>query len=552
MSGVAVLLGMPGSRDAIEEVLDGANVRRTLSFLANRYLLETLDSAQDREYAQHSVVQSFYYDLLSRRDRREMHRRAATYYEFEEADDLRAALHYQAAGEDLRAAEILAENALISSPPVKIGPVKSLIGKFQQRRFADNTRLWVRLMIAQSLVDEYLGDRGSAEQTLHKAIELLDSVADQGSVAEIRIALYRTQARIVSLSKPLEAEKWIDKGMAELPNVPKNRELLEGDFLALQGAVYSRTGRSDAALAALTRALEILPRDAAYHRMGAMIRLGVTYFLRGEHDLGIATTQDALAISQRIHNHHYEMVARSNIATFQHMAGQWEEAAHNYRKSLASAQQLGNLKESIRIGGSLSVLYIYLGDLDKANTLLMDSLIICRKHQMNDEILLRLNYLSQIALLQGNYAHVPPMLAEAEALSSQTGLQVHTPMRMDLAASLALLTDNLPEALDRAQEAVSHARHLKMPTEEGQALRTLGVIQIAQSQVQEGLDAFEQSLALLESTPYEAALTKLAWGEALIGLGDESTAVPMLEEAEEIFVKLGAQHDMSRVKGLLD
>ena len=45
MRGVAVLLGYPGTREAIEVALDSDNVRRQLRHLADRFLLTTRDRA---------------------------------------------------------------------------------------------------------------------------------------------------------------------------------------------------------------------------------------------------------------------------------------------------------------------------------------------------------------------------------------------------------------------------------------------------------------------------------------------------------------------------
>lgn len=76
MSGIAALLRLSGAPDAIESVLDSGNVRRTLAYLVNRYLLSVQDGESDREYGQHATVQTFYYKLLSRSQRMAMHQRA--------------------------------------------------------------------------------------------------------------------------------------------------------------------------------------------------------------------------------------------------------------------------------------------------------------------------------------------------------------------------------------------------------------------------------------------------------------------------------------------
>ncbi|MCP4674225.1 MAG: hypothetical protein GY854_01640, partial [Deltaproteobacteria bacterium] len=80
MSAVAVLRS-PSTRDAVEAVLDGKNVRRTLNDLIQRYLLNV--SKVGREYSLNTIVRHFYSDSLSKRERREMHRRAGEYYEVE-------------------------------------------------------------------------------------------------------------------------------------------------------------------------------------------------------------------------------------------------------------------------------------------------------------------------------------------------------------------------------------------------------------------------------------------------------------------------------------
>jgi hypothetical protein len=67
---VAVLLGYPGTRDAIEEISERSRLRRILA------------------------------------ERRAMHQRAAEYYEEEEEDFLMAILHYERARDYSRAAEL--------------------------------------------------------------------------------------------------------------------------------------------------------------------------------------------------------------------------------------------------------------------------------------------------------------------------------------------------------------------------------------------------------------------------------------------------------------
>ena len=106
LGAIAALLGYAGTRDAIEAVLDDDGIQRPLRALTDRHLLIISEGSRGREYGLHSMLQAFYYGALGRRQRREMHGRAAEYYEMEEADILKAAIHYERAGQYEKAAQL--------------------------------------------------------------------------------------------------------------------------------------------------------------------------------------------------------------------------------------------------------------------------------------------------------------------------------------------------------------------------------------------------------------------------------------------------------------
>jgi hypothetical protein len=106
MGALSVLLGYSGTRGAIEAVLDGQNVRRTLRDLSERHLLNVREDEKGYNYKLNALVRYFYYDSLSGHQRQEMHRRAGAYYEAEEPDLPKAALHFERAGEAEQAARL--------------------------------------------------------------------------------------------------------------------------------------------------------------------------------------------------------------------------------------------------------------------------------------------------------------------------------------------------------------------------------------------------------------------------------------------------------------
>ena len=186
MNGVAVLLGHPGSRDAIEDVLDGQNVRRTLTVLTNRFLLRETEALAERAYVQHSIVQGFYYDLLSRRERRAMHERAAQWYRYEEADDLRAALHYFHAGESEEAARLTTQDVwgqINRGHSLSLG---DLCGRFQPRQL--DPALWREVQLTLGQLHSFWGESAKAQGYFQDV--LAQTIGDSAAQAQ-RVRAYR-------------------------------------------------------------------------------------------------------------------------------------------------------------------------------------------------------------------------------------------------------------------------------------------------------------------------------------------------------------------------
>jgi hypothetical protein len=91
-----------------------------------------------------------------------------------------------------------------------------------------------------------------------------------------------------------------------------------------------------------------------------------------------------------------------------------------------------------------------------------------------------------------------------------------------------------------------------MPLEEGLGLRALGCALLANAQTDAALDAFAQSLALLEDKdPYEAARTQHQWALALHATEDMDESASLLESARTKFKRLGAQRDLAAVDEVL-
>ncbi len=106
MTAIAILLGYGATREVIEPLLDGTNMRAPSAISSLRNLLTVTASESGREYTLNFRRTRVLLRLFEKAPAADMHRRAGAYYETEAPDLLRAALHFQRAGECERAAHL--------------------------------------------------------------------------------------------------------------------------------------------------------------------------------------------------------------------------------------------------------------------------------------------------------------------------------------------------------------------------------------------------------------------------------------------------------------
>jgi DNA polymerase III delta prime subunit len=159
MSAVAVLMSYSGTRGAIESVLDGQNVRRTLRELRRRHLLNVREDEHGRNYKLNSLVRIFYYDMLSQRERQEMHCRAGAYYEKQEPDALKAILHYEKAGHVKHALRLIEAHtqALIAAGQAR--PLRLVLERLGDQQ--DSASIQPRICHTLDEIDALLREAGA-------------------------------------------------------------------------------------------------------------------------------------------------------------------------------------------------------------------------------------------------------------------------------------------------------------------------------------------------------------------------------------------------------
>ena len=303
MGAVAVLLGYPGTRDAIEAVLDKGGVRRALIDLSSRYLLIVSESEAGREYGQHAIVQAFYYDLLGRRERRAMHRRAGEYYETEELDILKAARHLGRAGEYERAARLLTEHSgqLINAGRAR--PMLEQLLKFERGQL--DLESWLSVCEAESDAFALLGEYDRATESLGSILSMVDSqglpAADRRRMAEINRKIGKICEQRGEHGRALE---YYEAGISDLGDEYAQTVEMARIYKDI-GHIYNRRGEYDAAIGICLQALRAVEGTDHIQEVGDIYNaLGDSHKCKGGYSEAINYYEKGLAMFERAKDRH--------------------------------------------------------------------------------------------------------------------------------------------------------------------------------------------------------------------------------------------------------
>ncbi len=536
MNGVAVLMGHPGTRDAIEATLDASGIRRTLHYLSNRYLLMELEGRHDREYTQHAILQAFYYDLLGRRERQEMHRRAGEYYEKDEPDRLRAALHYHRTAEHRHAAELATADIWAAVNQGQAHPLRLLLEALKQS--ALDSEMQLRVLVALGDLLAFLGSGEAAQAHYREALRLAAQAhfTPEPGNWEARACLGMGTA--LEHQAPEEALRWLVQGLAAIGD----------DDTELRAALYNRIGsvriglaEYEDAIASLQQALSLLPATSSQQRANILINLGTGYASAGDTDLASRYTAQALDLSRQLHDLYGVLGTLSNIGIDKEIGGDWAGAGAAYQEALQLAEQLGSLAEQARIHSLLGTLRLNQGHHAAAGDHLRRAVGICQQIGNREYLAGTLCVLARLHMEQQEWNPAHATLAEAETLATEHGWDYILPETYTTQALLALVEGDLIAAQERIQSAIDVATELGQTIDEGKAWRVRGMALAAAGQTSEALASFERSLALLAGQdPYETAQTQLACAHVLTAAGDVNQAALLRHEAEATLLSLGA------------
>ncbi|MBP7962596.1 MAG: CHAT domain-containing protein [Caldilineaceae bacterium] len=468
MGGVAALLGYPGTRDAIEEALAGQNVRRTLTYLTNRYLLLVRSGEWDREYVQHTIVQAFYYDLLGRRERQAIHLRIAEYYEHEEQDGLRAAIHYERTGEVERAAALATQDLW---GVVNRGEAQRLRGLLESFRKRDLTPMrWAQVQGSLGQLYKHGSRSQEAEGCYAEALRTLESLDDTPSTRQERATLHRLRAEMAQQSDPQAALAEVDRGLA-LVGDSGNEE--KAALFIVRSSVLLALGDFPNALDAVQTGLDLLPEHASQLCMDGLLNLASLHSYRGDLDQSVALGEEILDMAEATHDVYRMIGILSNLAIDKFQLDRQTEAVADNRRALELVEQTGSQHRRAELEINLGYMLSEMGDLDEAERLLTSALATARENGQREFETIALTNLGGLHLQQAQFELADESLAQALALAENMGLRYLLPEIIRQQAGVALAQGDRAIGEERVRQAIALAEDLTMPDERAAAEQLL-------------------------------------------------------------------------------
>lgn len=523
MKPVAALLDPGGTRGAIEALADGASVRRPLRSLSDRYLLLTQETDAGKEYRQHAIVQKFYYEELGKRERAELHRRAAAYYEHEEPDPLRAVMHHMYAGELGRAVALAADHVydVINSGQARL--LSSLLAQIPAERLEPAQAAALDTAQAELLI--LLGVYPEARDRLERALSL---GAELGEAPLVQAKRWRLLGMVLERTSQYPAAEAACRAGLGLLEGRSLRDLEIARLYIQLAEVLWRQSRFDAAEDSCQQGLAVLPSepDALIERTALLQRQATIAGQRGSFADAVVGFEQALPLARQSGSLWLIGAMLHNLSNCFYFMGKLEQAELQSRESLTIKEQIGDLRGLLLTTNLLGLIHMSRGNYQMAQATFDQCLHIAVRVQDTHAQMFSLNNIGLSQIRQGHLENAIVTFNRSLELCRSYGNHLQEAEVLCYLGEAALTGGDHAGAYASAQAALEIARQDGMQAEEAWALRVSGEALLALGQFKQAavsLDVAWDMLAEVGDT-YEQAMTLAAQARLAHATNDHERA----------------------------
>lgn len=374
MKALAVLLGYPVPRVAVEAILDNEDLRDLLSSLSERLFIVVSYQEDERCYHQHSIVREFYYVGLNSAKRRSFHQRAAVYFTTIE-DFVTAARHWHKAGEASRAAQLLYDHLPTLLNRGQAQALYDLQAQFSKTEFDENA--WTMVKIVAGRAATFVADTTTAlatfaeatcchdpylqAQALYYRAQLLAKIHLDDALAQAQQGIGLLQPRMsMAQFTELLSDFYLLVAffyLVERPDLVQAEAYLTQAQALLSATDFSRQCDLHNALSSLCSARgdpqgELYHSQHAYHAatqtqandllIVAAHNLGQSYTWAGEYTVAFDYLQQAKRQAVTVGNREWQAKCDQVMGASYFFQAHYAQAIMHYQTAYSIFQQIGN------------------------------------------------------------------------------------------------------------------------------------------------------------------------------------------------------------------
>jgi tetratricopeptide (TPR) repeat protein len=540
------------------------NIVPMIERLKDLDLLEPRPQAGPGTYAfRHILTQETIYRSILRNERPELHRVVAESIEQLYDDQLEAnaevlALHYDRAR--------VRDKALTYT----LNSGQRAQGRFANREAIDyySRALQLSQHIAEAErerweaavgladVQQHIGEYEEAMAFYQAALEERQD-APPAERADVMLKLGRAWDKLGNLER---AESWLRTASETIAQDESPSPAIEAEIYSALGWLTLRGGDLPEAQKLLERATNLVDGTQHLQVLSSVLnRLGAVYFSHGDWEQAVEVVQRSLDIRERLGD--LLGVARSsnNLGILKCDSGDWQGALQTYWRSLEAMRTIGDIEGTAIAHTNIGNVYIDLGDWDKAEQNLRQSYEIAQRIANPYERAQANLNLGRLFYRKGEWTQAELYAETAISLYTQVGIS-NNPNAIDaywLRSLLYLEQGDIEQALvwrDRNYEQLKEGTGETdgESAEWGRYHQLVGRLSLEQREFDKALDHLARAKNIFQINRSYAEIGRTAYWRAQVykHRGKPSLAIRELDEAQDVFEKLGAGVELARTQQL--
>jgi tetratricopeptide (TPR) repeat protein len=315
------------------------------------------------------------------------------------------------------------------------------------------------------------------------------------------------------------------------------------------GRIYRQKGDLELAIQYLERGHALFEQSGDQRGIaGSLDDIAQVFRLQGRYDEALDKSAVSLEQRRRIGDARSIAVSLTNIGNIERDRGLLNEAAACHEEALALRREVVDQDGMIMSLNALAIIEYVRGSMERGVELWQESLTIAEEIGAIPHQAMLLNNLGEAAIAMGETVKARQRLEEAVQLARlMDDRRVLTDALRNL-SDLEVQGGNAERARELAEEAREVAKRAGMREYEGRALLSLGEAYGATVFDDAGSDSaesakkyFAAAVELLRELDNQAELAKALsqYGEFLVERGNPDGGKMLLEEARQLFQKLG-------------